>query len=236
MHPDEPVFDINKQEQVVIAQAWSELFPDEPVPHTLSSACCSQFAVSRDTIRETPIERWKEIREWLRRTSISDHDSGRVFEYFWGFIFAGKSQVCPHPRICYCDGYGVCFENERQYAEFFDVQNGYKKLWDDLIKWREQNELFQNGTAGIEEPDRMQETQIWNRIMEVDAEMNAMKLVIMEQSRDAMQKAALLQKTWDQVGKDEGAWIDLSMAPGEQEALIERRRQQHNGREVKQRG
>lgn len=237
MHPDEPTWDSQKQEQVVIGEAWKELFPNEPVPHTLSSACCAQFAVSKDSIRETSLERWTEIREWLRTTSISDHDSGRVFEYFWPFLFVGKSQLCPHPRVCYCDGYGVCFENEKQYADYFDVQNGYKKLWDDIGAWRKEHEEWQNGTAakGAEEPDPMIEVQLWNRILEVDAQLKKLKSTFVEQGRDTMQRAALLNKTWNDVGKDESVWIDLSMTPGEQEALKERRRKE-KGKDVEQKG
>ena len=56
------------------------------VPQILS-ACCAQFAVSRDRVLGRPVEDYVWFREWLLETEMDDDQSGRVFEYLWHIIF-----------------------------------------------------------------------------------------------------------------------------------------------------
>lgn len=109
MHPGAVEEDENKQEEVMLAHAWSELFPDEPVPSVLAQPCCAQFALSRDRIRTIPRSRFIFYRDWLLRTDLSDYIAGRVWEYLWQYVFTGKPVVCPEESVCLCDGYGICF-------------------------------------------------------------------------------------------------------------------------------
>jgi len=53
----------------------------------LGSACCAQFAVSRDRVRGRPLEDYIWFRKWLLETEMQDEHSGRVFEYLWHIIF-----------------------------------------------------------------------------------------------------------------------------------------------------
>ena len=58
----------------------------------IASACCAQFAVSREQVRKRPIEDYIVLRDWLLRTEKNDAKSGRVFEFIWGYVF-GKDAV-----------------------------------------------------------------------------------------------------------------------------------------------
>lgn len=67
----------------VYKQAFMELFPGEEVPDKVGVACCSQFAVRRETIRRRPKEDYIRYRTWLEQSNLPDHLSGRVLEYAW---------------------------------------------------------------------------------------------------------------------------------------------------------
>lgn len=136
-----------KQEQRIIGKAWSELFPFETVPEVLSGACCSQFAVSRDTIRALPISRYVWFRDWIMRTELSDYMSGRVFEYIWQYIFTGRHEVCPSQHICYCDGYGVCFDGPDAFQTWFKVRWQMNEKGKELDKWIQMSRDFQDSKA-----------------------------------------------------------------------------------------
>ena len=67
----------------IFKQAWSELMEDTPVPEVVAVSCCSQFGVTRDTIRSRPVEDYIRFRDWLLATPLEDALSGRVFEFSW---------------------------------------------------------------------------------------------------------------------------------------------------------
>src|SRR5216117_3299235 len=50
MHPGKLEADIEKQEEVMLASSWKELFPFELISHVLAQPCCAQFALSRPGI------------------------------------------------------------------------------------------------------------------------------------------------------------------------------------------
>jgi hypothetical protein len=58
----------------------------------IASACCAQFAVSRDQVLKRPLEDYVKIRQWVMDTDRDDASSGRVMEYLWHVIF-GKDLV-----------------------------------------------------------------------------------------------------------------------------------------------
>lgn len=47
------------------APAWLELWPDDPRPERLASACCAQFVVSRPTIQSRSKDEYISYRNWL---------------------------------------------------------------------------------------------------------------------------------------------------------------------------
>ena len=94
--------------QLNYPKAFQELFPGTPVPPTVGVGCCAQFALTREKIRERPVEDYVHYRQWLLDTPLADHVSGRILEYSWHMIF-GKSAVhCPNAKKCYCNTFGLC--------------------------------------------------------------------------------------------------------------------------------
>jgi hypothetical protein len=143
LHPGNTVADENKQEELLLAVAWSELFPYEPVPTVLAQPCCAQFAVSGERIRELPKERYVYMRDWLLRTEINDYLSGRVFEYIWQYIFTAAPIHCPSMSACYCDGYGICFGNAEKFDKWFELRFDLEGKKEELRLWQEKADLIE---------------------------------------------------------------------------------------------
>ncbi|KAJ9618516.1 hypothetical protein H2203_009113 [Taxawa tesnikishii (nom. ined.)] len=111
---------LDKAEEPLMAAAFKELFPLDPVPKILSQPCCGQFALSRERIQAIPLARYVYFRDWLLRTELSDYLSGRVWEYLWHYLFTGRTVDCPSMRGCYCSGYGICFGGEMEFEGWFE--------------------------------------------------------------------------------------------------------------------
>ena len=62
---------------------------DSPMsaPALVGAACCAQFAVSRDRVRQRPLSDYQWFRQWVVDTTLNDAKSGRVMEYMWHIIF-----------------------------------------------------------------------------------------------------------------------------------------------------
>ncbi|RYP06459.1 hypothetical protein DL764_003150 [Monosporascus ibericus] len=67
----------------IFKQAWHELLLEMPVPEVVAVSCCSQFGVTRETIRSRLVEEYVRFRDWLLETPVEDSLSGRVFEFSW---------------------------------------------------------------------------------------------------------------------------------------------------------
>ncbi|BCR85862.1 DUF3431 domain-containing protein [Aspergillus chevalieri] len=78
------------------------------MPQFVGTACCAQFAVSRDQVHKRPREDYVKIRQWIIDTDKSDAVSGRVMEFLWHVIFGMESVYCPDEELCYCQVYGQC--------------------------------------------------------------------------------------------------------------------------------
>ena len=65
----------------IFKRAFEQLMPDVPVPSKVGVSCCSQFAVTGETVRRRPVEDYIRYRQWLIETNFSDDLSGRVLEY-----------------------------------------------------------------------------------------------------------------------------------------------------------
>ncbi|KAI5814028.1 hypothetical protein BZA77DRAFT_110080 [Pyronema omphalodes] len=105
--------DSRKMEEWFIARAWGELFPGgAKVPEILAAPCCAQFVVTKEAIwrhRKEDYQRWQ---RWLMWTELDSKYSGRVWEYLWHYVFGRGEVDCPLEAVCYCDGFGVCFEGD----------------------------------------------------------------------------------------------------------------------------
>ena len=142
LRPGTSLLDNSKHEERATAAAWAEMFPDDPIPDALGAPCCAQFAVSRERIRSIPKAKFERYRDWLLRTKETDWISGRVFEYLWQQIFAGQAKLCPDARVCYCDGYGICFETPELYEEWFDNHHYWHLAVKELEQWDEKAKIL----------------------------------------------------------------------------------------------
>ncbi|KAI4737506.1 hypothetical protein E4T50_12012 [Aureobasidium sp. EXF-12298] len=133
----------------------SHIFPHEPsadpaypeiavmgelVPSSLAQPCCAQMAVSRDAILALSRQRYIDLRDWLLQTPLGDELSGRIFEYLWQYIWGHTHEYCPSQSVCYCDGYGVCFGGEEQYATY-DTLRHIAENMDNTLKTRAIDEM-----------------------------------------------------------------------------------------------
>lgn len=80
-----------KEAEAAIAGNWRQLLPGEPLPDTIASQCCAQFAVTRQTILRRPRSDYERMRQWLIDTLLVDDVSGRVLEKLWAYIFTGEA-------------------------------------------------------------------------------------------------------------------------------------------------
>ncbi|KAI1151096.1 hypothetical protein F4825DRAFT_451866 [Nemania diffusa] len=92
----------------VYKHAFEELLPEIPVPELVAVSCCSQFGVTRETVRSRPREDYVRYREWLLATPLEDALNGRVFEFAWHIIFGKEAVHCPSAAECYCNVFGLC--------------------------------------------------------------------------------------------------------------------------------
>ena len=137
MHPGETEQNAMKQEEVMLAKSWRELFPLDPVPSVLAQPCCAQFALSRERIQTRPQATYMWYRDWLFSTPLPDYLSGRIWEYVWQFVFTGEHVVCAHEHICLCDGYGMCFGGADAYDGFVHTRTELYAREADLHAWEE---------------------------------------------------------------------------------------------------
>jgi hypothetical protein len=144
IHMDRPGGDLDffhKPEEIYWRRTiWEEIHPGAPIPPSISAVCCAQFAVSRQRIREVPIERFKHYRQWLLTTGMDDQYSGRVFEYIWHYIFTGHEILCPAQNTCYCDGYGYCFGGRQKFDDYFKKQDTRNDQWTLLEVYNKRSE------------------------------------------------------------------------------------------------
>lgn len=145
--------DSEKREEVEIKDAWAAMFPFDELPEALAQPCCSQFATTRERIRNLPRERYVQFREWLLKSDLSDYISGRIFEYFWQYMLNSSPVYCPDPRICYCDGYNVCFEDVVDYEKYFKLATEWQKLDKQLVAWKEFKHIDKRDEGTFQEPD-----------------------------------------------------------------------------------
>lgn len=74
-----------------IVDAWPIFFPGIPLPETIASQCCAQFAVTDAAIQSRPKEMYMTMREWVLNTTLIDDVSGRVLEKLWAYIFTDEA-------------------------------------------------------------------------------------------------------------------------------------------------
>lgn len=136
LHPGAALGDSRKIEEPEMARVWEELFPNIAVPEVIAQPCCSQFALSKQAMLSVPKERYIFLRDWLLQTKLADEVSGRVFEYLWQYIFTGSPKFCPDMFECACDGYGICFEDEKDFDLWYQVRWDRHQKIKQLDQWK----------------------------------------------------------------------------------------------------
>lgn len=204
MHPGALEENASKQEETLLARAWGEIFPDDPIPQVLAQPCCAQFAVSRDRILAIPKARFVYYRDWMLRTELSDYISGRVWEYLWHVVFTGENIVCPSENVCYCDGYGICFGGEEGYANFRAVNAERDSLNQELTKWRETAESIEvarisgpfNEEQHLAIPEPGKDIQLGAEIQEKDDLINKLRDKAKERGNNPRLRALDMGREW----------------------------------------
>jgi len=184
--------DINRPEELHVAQAWRELFPGTPIPEVLSQPCCAQFALSRARLRSVPLAEYVRHRDWIVNTQLEDAVAGRVWEYVWQYLWTGQWEVCPEEHVCYCDLYGVCFGGEEEYDAWLEKRKGLKVLgaqWDEL---RTEDEAKPG--QGVMEGQRAKDIKAQRA--ELEAVLEAEKKVALARGKDPRLRAAEIGRAW----------------------------------------
>lgn len=208
LHPGAIEANTAKKEENLIAAAWTQLFPLDPIPTVLAQPCCAQFAVSRERILATPKQRYVYLRDWIQRTELSDYLSGRVFEYIWQFIFSAAPTHCPSMSACYCDGYGVCFGNYDVFNDYFKLRYEMNEFKEELrVWWRKADAIEQlkkytvDGKklpedAEVEFPEYGRDVWLERKIAEMNAELKKRTAAAIELGNDPRQRALEAGRPW----------------------------------------
>lgn len=203
MHPGVVEDDMNKQEENLMVQCWAELFPGEASPLTLAQPCCAQFAATRERIRAIPLARWMFYRDWLLRTELSDHLSGRIWEYLWQVAFTGEAFVCRDQHECYCDGYGICFEDVAAFDRWFEIRGlkaeAQSQLEIYIARVQAYHDFREYGKLDgleVEEPEGAKDEALKGRVKELERELEDMRSAAVERGTDARVRAKIAGRTW----------------------------------------
>lgn len=206
MHPGETRFEEQRPEEILIAHAWAELFPLDPVPDVLAQPCCAQFALSRDRVRTIPLAKFQYYRNWLLNTPLQDNLSGRVWEYVWQYVFTGESYWCPMEDVCYCDGFGVCFEDGiKGYEKWFELRGQNNDLNDKLRAWEAKSKAIEKALEEGRRPDEInklpiptegEDTILRNKMHEISKEMNELVAKAKQNGENPAVRARVAGRPW----------------------------------------
>ncbi|OJD15425.1 hypothetical protein AJ78_04325 [Emergomyces pasteurianus Ep9510] len=205
LHLGKTELDPGKQEEVILAKAWTELFPHVEPPAVLAQACCAQFAISRERALAIPKSRYIFYRDWILHTELSDYISGRVWEYLWQVVFAGQSVFCPEQHVCYCDGFGLCFGGAKGMDQYFGLIYQKRDQQRDLEKWRKLAKVIEEAEKegkSAAEIDKMERPEAGkDKVMEREIEEKKRRLEIMveaakQKGKDPGIRAAEAGRRW----------------------------------------
>ncbi|ORY19801.1 hypothetical protein BCR34DRAFT_527414 [Clohesyomyces aquaticus] len=206
MHPGETEENAYKQEEVLLAKSWSELFPLDEVPAVLAQPCCAQFALSRERILAKPKAQYVWYRDWLFSTKLPDFLSGRIWEYVWQFVFTGHNVWCPEEHICFCDGFGMCFGGKQEYDDFVKVKNELRDREHDLNEWEEKKKAIEEAEAEgrLEEAKQMdvaepgKDGEFKKEIERIRPIFNKLKDEARERGKDPKNRAKEAGREWNE--------------------------------------
>lgn len=204
MHPGETEENVYKQEEVLLAKSWSELFPLDEVPTVLAQPCCAQFALSRERIQAKPHAQYIWYREWLFSTKLPDHLSGRIWEYVWQFVFTGNNEYCPKENVCFCDQFGSCFGGEKEYDDFVRVKNELGDRERDLREWEDKGKAIQEAkdegrfeeAEQMDKPEPGKDAEFRKEIDRLRPIVDGLKNEAVERGKDPKNRAKEAGREW----------------------------------------
>jgi hypothetical protein len=195
MHPFDPSnrTDISKPEERELAAAFAEIFPGRPIPETMATPCCAQFALSKEAVRRVPLDELQRYRDWILKTPLHDVISGRVWEYLWHYVFANSPVVCQRMDICYCDGFGICFGGEKIFNEYMNVRNDWRRLRMSLDGWEKETT---DNKKHLTEAETWVRTELKRNIDKTSKELEARIKVAAERGKSPEFRAQDSGRTW----------------------------------------
>lgn len=124
------------EEEPHFKEAWAANFDNDTVPDKLGGPCCSQFALSRETMLKPSKEQYRKHMDWLMQSTLKNRVSGRLWEHMWPKLFKGEANDCGHSeRTDLCEVYGLCWEGQKELGE-------YKELWEDVERLKTRMSFF----------------------------------------------------------------------------------------------
>ncbi len=206
MHPGETQQNDFKQEEVLLAKSWSEIFPLDEIPSVLAQPCCAQFALSRERIQAKPYAQYIWYRDWVFNTRLPDHLSGRIWEYVWQFVFTGESIYCPKEHICFCDQYGTCFGGEEEFHDYTTLKNELGDRERDLNDWEEKKKAIQEAEekgehdklAELEKPEEGKDEDFKKEINRLKPIVDKLKSEAEERGKDPKNRAKEAGRAWEE--------------------------------------
>lgn len=175
----------DKYEEEMVGRVWGQIFPGDKVPEVVAQPCCGQFAVSREVIRKVSLKRYQELRAWVIETELPDSVSGRMWEYLWQVLLVGRPVFCPSPHVCYCDGYGVCFENEVEFEKWFEVRDQKRVVEREMRRLR-----------GLGLLDGWTEGEMSDQVADLNGELDERRLRALERGTDPRIRATIAGRKW----------------------------------------
>ena len=136
-----------KFEEPYMKAAFEENFPGTRAPKILAQPCCSQFAVSKKTIRSIPRSDYQQKINWLLKSPLSDQLTGRMWEHMWQFLFLKRAEDCPAEYEALCSGWRICFKNQDE----LDNWNGLAEKVQELKSIADAAEINNREAGELEE-------------------------------------------------------------------------------------
>ena len=89
------------------------------LPSFISTQCCSQFFVSKQTVLRNSKEFYMDLRREIMKDNTDSYNVGISFEFLWHIMFTNQSVFCPTYEECYCKLYNLCSDYEIK-NKFYD--------------------------------------------------------------------------------------------------------------------